>query len=210
MPSILSSLAARLRAAQGKPVFLGELALVPSAGEWEIRQAADAEAGAGTLRVVEGLDAIRELSKTDEGGAYRPLRAAPGLRRGWRTRPLPLAALVAALNALYPAALGFWAAPERTPVVPFSETARRQTGMYRIVQTCGDAAPPLLAAVRGTCDGGCLRRRLWGPDSVAREEIAAETAPDAIPLLCPEACNYLVAKVREEIVARRAPEEGKA
>ncbi|SDU01782.1 sirohydrochlorin cobaltochelatase [Verrucomicrobium sp. GAS474] len=194
MPSISQTLEARLQASEGKPVFLGELVLLPSPAGWELRHRVDADAAGKSLRRLADLPAIREIGKADASGTYRPLRVARGLRNGWRTHPLVLPALVEALHALYPSALPFWAHPR--PPVPFSETARRQTGMYRLVQTCGDEGEPLRAAIAGTCEAVCLRRRQWGPGTPA-----PETAPDAIPLPCPEACNYLIAKVREEIVA---------
>ncbi len=48
--------------------------------------------------------------------------------------------------------------------------------------------------VTGLCEGGCLKQRLWSP---AEETI--EVDEQAIPLLCPEACNYLVGKAREKL-----------
>ena len=207
MPSISQTLEVRLNAAGDQPLFLGELVLLPAGTNpiRELRHLIDAHAAPETLTLLADLPSLREITKTDAAGAYRPLRVAQGLRRSWRSGPLDLPALIEALHAIYPSALSFWAVPA-TPV-PFAETAQRQTGMYRIIQTCGENGAPLLAAVAKACDTVCLRRRLWGPSASTREEIAAESAPDALPLLCPEACNYLVAQVREEIVAARDRDE---
>ncbi len=203
MPSLSRILEARLAAASGRPLFLGELVLLPARSELEreLRHRADTGTAPESLVLLPDLPAIREIAKNDAAWAYRPLRVAPGLQRGWRTEALSLPALIEALHSLYPSALPFWAVPR--PPVPFSETAKRQSGMYRLVQTCGDEGAPLRAAVEKTCAARCLRQRLWGPGARTREEIERATPDDAIPLPCPEACNYLIAQVREEIDAAR-------
>jgi sirohydrochlorin cobaltochelatase len=116
------------------------------------------------------------------------LPAAPSLRQGWIYAAGDWEGLHLALNHLYPAALANALLGSLSPT-PWSETAERQTGRFRIVRELDDAAVRDLVAE--VCERGCLKRRLWSPAESAKETEAGE-----IPLLCPEACNYLVGKAR--------------
>ena len=190
------------------PHFLGEVALLgpDERDAYELRHRDDLEKPASALAAVADLPALREIVKADATGNFRPLRGAPTLRPGWRLGPLMPGELLAALNVLYPVALAFWAAQKAgtLAVTGFPETARRQTGMYRIVQIA--TASQLERAVAEVCEKGCLRCRLWqsGPASSHRP-LGAKA--DELPLLCPEACNYFVAQLREQIVREREEEE---
>jgi sirohydrochlorin cobaltochelatase len=140
------------------------------------------------------LKNLRELARLDAAGNFRPLRAAPNLKRGWIYRAPDLAALRLALDYLYPGELAnaVLADEKNLPVTSWTETAERQTGRFRIVREIGDETIRELAAEY--CQRGCLKKRLWPP---AQNSPAAGT--DAIPLLCPEACNFLVGKAREKL-----------
>jgi hypothetical protein len=54
-------------------------------------------------------------------------------------------------------------------------------------------------------DGGCLKRILWeiAPGmpvtSLPAEKLQPTAAPGALPLLCHEACNLLVAQARQVV-----------
>ncbi len=159
---------------------------------YELRHIEDA--GREDLRELTSLEEIRELVRLDAAGEFRPLRAAPSLRRGWRYHARDEQALREALGYIYPAEIAnaeLWRA-ENLPITPWHETAERQTGRFRIVRELDDAG--LGEMVATICERQCLKQRLWSP---AAEPIA-DAAGD-IPLLCPEACNYLVGKAREKL-----------
>jgi sirohydrochlorin cobaltochelatase len=171
------------------PCEIGEILVGPG---YALRHRDDA--GRTDLRELASLAEIRELIRLDEVGKFRPLRAAPNLRRGWIYRARDEARLREALDYFYPAEIAnaaLWR-EGRLAVTPWRETAERQTGRFRIAR---EIPPPTLRElVAEVCERGCLKRRLWAP---AGQEIAPES--NEIPLLCPEACNYFVGKVREKL-----------
>jgi hypothetical protein len=159
----------------------------------------DLEGDAASLLFIQSPEDLRELIRLDREGNFRPLRAAPNLRGGWLVYAPDLRGLQIAFDYLYPAGLANWALwkQEALPVTPWSETAGRQTGRFRVVREIDDAAVQELVA--HVCRPGCLKRRLWPPTAQP-----VEAAPNDIPLLCPEACNFLVGKAREKL---KGPEE---
>ena len=193
------------REMDGDPVsvFPGPVSPLPAIGtSWtmgqvrieqgELRHRDDA--GRSDLRELTSLKEIRELVRLDEAGGFRPLRAAPNLRRGWRYPAPNEQALREALDYLYPAELAnaaLWR-EGNLEAIPWQETAQRQTGRFRIVRELGDEAARQMAAE--ICERGCLKRRLWEPAAQA-----VTPAPDEVPLLCPEACNYFVGQAREKL-----------
>ena len=171
------------------PWTMGELLI--SAG-YELRHGADH--GRDDLRELASLEELRELVRLDAAGNFRPLAAAPTLRRGWFFRAPNETALRDALDCVYPAEAAnavLWR-EGALPLTPWAETAERQTGRFRIVRGLSPAA--LHDLTSQVCERGCLKRRLWPP---AQEEVKFESSE--IPLLCPEACNYLVEKAREKL-----------
>jgi sirohydrochlorin cobaltochelatase len=171
------------------PWRMGELLI--SAG-YELRHRADD--GRTDLRELASLVDLRELARLDAARNFRPLMAAPNLRRGWFHRAKHETDLRDALDILYPAEAdnAALARANLLAITPWGETAERQTGRFRIVRELTDAA--LRQLVDDVCEAGCLKCRLWPP---AAEEIDA--AESEIPLLCPEACNYLVEKARGKL-----------
>lgn len=143
------------------------------------------------LQLLTGMDSFLELVRFDSAGRFRPLRGAPGLRKGWRRGPYSAGELIADLQLLYPGAVGLLAAWEadRLAPTPFAETAGRQTGIYRVTQQLPSEKLPLL--VEEICIRGCLRRPLW---HAAEREPAEKEA--GLPLLCPEACAFFLHQVR--------------
>jgi len=187
-PSHLEMLAAFLRETP-PPWIIGQVRIDPG---YELRHRDDV--GKTGLRPLASLEEIRELIRLDERGAFRPLRAAPTLRRGWIYRAADVADVSSALDYLYPAEIANWnlSRQQKLPVTPWRETAERQTGRFRIVRELDDAAVGELVAE--VCEKGCLKRRLWPPASQSAKPAAGE-----IPLLCPEACNYFVGQAREKL-----------
>lgn len=111
--------------------------------------------------------------------------------------------LRAIIDYVYPAALANWFAwrlRKTASGTPWKATAERQSGRFRIVRELDTAG---LREITGqVCDKGCLKRRLWDPETQLVEEDSC-----TIPLVCPEACNYLVNKAREKIKGPEAEAE---
>lgn len=150
----------------------------------------------GDLDTRTGAEAARELAQFDDAGKFRPLKTAPNLRHGWRITLTSDDELRRALDYFYPAMLGVWRsyANGTLPVTSLRETLGRQTGMYRVTQKITDEQAR--AMITGFC-AGCLKRRLWTIDGAAPP--VSPTATPALPLLCQEACNLLVAEARKVV-----------
>ncbi|MDD4932381.1 MAG: DR2241 family protein [Methylacidiphilaceae bacterium] len=150
------------------------------------------------LRHLLGWEAFLDLVRFDAAGRFRPLRGAPGLRKGWRRGPLSIDELFADLRVLYPGAVALLAEWEtkRLAPTPFSETARRQTGLYEVTRQLPEEDLPAL--VEQICVRGCLRRPLWHAPAPQPEE------QEAVPLLCPEACHFFLHKARSRAALRAA------
>lgn len=160
-------------------------------------------------------DAI-EIAKFDDTGSYRPLKTAPNLRHGWRIELPAPEAVRRALDCFYPgrlAALAAWQA-KLLQTTSLRETLERQTGMYRVAARIADSQIDHLVGDFCRSDGGCLRTILWRRDAAGAAPSSLlppdkfEPAHDqmgrnerAIPLLCQEACNLLVAAARRVATA---------
>ena len=182
---------ARFFKATPPPWKIGEVIIQPG---FDLTHCDDLKSDPTTLHRVESPADLRELIRLDYAGNFRPLRAAPNLRRGWIQHAPDLSSLHLALDYLYPAALTNWTLwrHQQLPATPWSETAGRQTGRFRIVREIDEAT--LQKLVEHHCQPGCLKQRLWSPASKIIRTGASE-----IPLLCPEACNFLVGKAREKL-----------
>ena len=167
---------------------------------FELRHVADRACDPAALRFLGEKD-IRQLAQFTARGAFRPLKSAPNLQRGWRSEPRDEAALGAALNQLYPGAVADWFAAQspRPPVTSYREFTGRQTGMYRITTLLDDAAAS--AVIRACChEDFCLKRRLW---TVAGQAPDAPAAKSVLP--CLEPCAILLEFARK--MARVGQEE---
>ena len=174
-----------------QPWIMGQVLI---RGGFDLLHGDDAGRDERELKEIGSLEDLRDLARLDAAGNFRPLRAAPNLRRGWIYRAPDLAGLQLALDYLYPAELAnaVLADEGNLPVTPWRETAERQTGRFRIVREIDDAA--VLELVAENCERGCLKKRLWSPAMESTQPGANE-----LPLLCPEACNFLVGKAREKL-----------
>ena len=177
------------------PWRIGEVAIRSGeAASFELVHHSDLAAPVADLHSVDSPEQLRELVLRDGEGHFRPLRAAPGLPRGWVHRAKDLPGLQLALDYLYPASLANWVLWRfgQLTATPWRETAERQTGRFRVVRELEESGVGELVASH--CQAGCLKQRLWPPaDQPARID------PGEIPLLCPEACNFLVGKGREKL-----------
>ena len=141
-----------------------------------------------------------EIAKYDEQGAFRPLKSAPTLRRGWIMDLASETDLLQALDYFYPAALANWRTPRITPL---RETLQRQTGMYRVTGLLTDDEAHELVETH-CCDAKCLRKILWPLNETTPLRLAKAAArPSAIPLNCVELCNLVVAAARTVVKSRK-------
>jgi hypothetical protein len=177
--------------AEPPPWRIGQVSIRPG---FELRHLDDDARAPGDLRHLASLEDLRDLANADAAGNFRPLRAAPDLRSGWIYLAPECESLHLALDCLYPAELAnaLLARDGRLPVTPWRETAERQTGRFRIVRESDD--PALAQLVAENCVPHCRKRRLWPPATDT-----SSISGDLLPLLCPEACNFLVGKAREKL-----------
>ena len=196
--------------------LIGEILITPLSGDrYELRHRADENIQ--NLKACEGAEAARSLSFFTDSGAYRPLKTAPTLQRGWRLTVTSPASLREALDHFYPAMTGIWLSHLEGSLkpVPLRDTLNRQTGMYAASKRLLDAEGQELVGKTCQSQSGCLKRKLWLFDatnplnSLPKEECVAdvwfsESNPGykEIPLLCHEACNLLVAACREVVKTR--------
>jgi sirohydrochlorin cobaltochelatase len=164
-------------------------------------------------------DAI-EIARYDDAGNYRPLKTAPNLRHGWRMELGTREELKHSLDHFYPGRLAVFVAWQRRQLrtTPLRETLDRQSGMYRVAAKISDAQIDDLVAGFCRSNGGCLRTILWKRDQ--RGAIASAQLPTqkfdpaidqalwpesstraAVPLLCQEPCNLLVAACQKVVKA---------
>jgi hypothetical protein len=175
--------------------------LIRRAGQgFELRHVADGDASAEGMEVltVAGLRALAQFTAT---GAFRPLKSAPNLRRGWRVFAANPGELEMALNHLYPGAVADWfaARSDPPPVTSYRRFTARQTGMYRITTMLNDRIAS--AAIRACCHSDfCLKQRLWSVDGLPPD---APEQKSVIP--CLEPCAIMLEFARK--VARVEQEE---
>ena len=156
-------------------------------GGYVLRHVDDAEASAETLGQVQPAD-LRALAETNALGQFRPLKAAPHLRSGWRCVVNDLTGMETALRHLYPGSVADWYALELGQAQPTSyrEFTERQTGMYRITaKLTAEQAKP---ASEACCHpASCLKQRRWAVDDLPREDTEKKSA---IP--CLEPCALML------------------
>jgi sirohydrochlorin cobaltochelatase len=185
---------------------IGQISLAKTEAGWELRHTDDAERG--DLTVFSKWEDARGIANFDDAGTFRPLKTAPTLRHGWRLVLPDVASLRLALDYFYPAMLGVWLAHSRGELVPVElhDTLGRQTGMYRITQKLTHEQAQRLIAKQCRSDSGCLKTILWqisrgvAVPLLPPEKFRTDALPaGALPLLCHEGCNFLVAAARKMV-----------
>ena len=166
------------------------------------------------LEILRKPDDAVEIARYDDAGKYRPLKTAPNLKHGWRLEVVDLNELRRALDYFYPgrlAMLAVWT-ENRLSTTPLRETLDRQSGMYRVAAKISDKQINDVVGDFCRSDGGCLRTILWKRDAsgaISSTRLPSEKfdsshdqagrGQDAVPLLCQEACNLLVAECRKVV-----------
>jgi hypothetical protein len=177
--------------------------LIRREGEgYQLRHVDDRDFAMESLKRIP-LNEARTLAQFTAAGAFRPLKSAPNLRRGWRMVLSDDAELEGALSRLYPGAVADWFATRaaKPPVTNFREFVNRQSGMYRITAKLTDEqAAQVIKKVCAT--ESCLKRRLW---SVAGLEPDRAGQKSIIP--CLEPCAILLESARQAMRAEQREKE---
>lgn len=187
------------------PRIVGQVRISRAAESWELRHNDDS----GELTTYDRWQDARALANLTEDGAFRPIKTTRDLRRGWRLLLASVEDVVRALDYFYPAMLGLWNADSRGELVvtDLRETLARQTGMYRVTQKITDPQAQQLCASHCSL---CMKTMLWKIDpaqpitSLAPEK-HQRASGDSLPLLCREACNFLIGHART--VVKKAEKE---
>ena len=190
-------------------IILGQIRVREHAAGYRLRHVED-EIEPAPPATAFSAAAAREIARYDHAGAYRSLKTAPNLKRGWAINVTGLAELRLALDAFYPAALGKALSYRkgRLSPVPLRTLLGRQTGMYRFANNISDEqANEIIGRCCDTHDR-CLRRIIYGMTDLdplsgpASAKLGAEAGhvphhPDALPLICMEACTHIVSEARK-------------
>jgi hypothetical protein len=183
----------------GDELVIAQVVIRHIGSGYELRHVDDRLTDPSKLTTVR-LDQMRRLAQLTADGAFRPLKAAPSLRAGWRVALQNEPELEFAIQQLYPGALAdWWAARAATPpVTHYREFTNRQTGMYRITTKLTDAqaARVIQAGCHRSC---CLKRRLWTVAGLDPDEPAVKSI---IP--CLEPCAILLELARKVVRAEQS------
>lgn len=151
----------------------------------------------------------RSISTFADDGEYRFTKGQTNLRRSWVMHLSTSKQLLEAIDGFYPACFQLWVAQQRgeLEVQNLRDKLQRQTGMYRFARSVSDAGAQQL--VREVCGPAhqCAKKILWqiDPQTPLEDSEASRfngigsglSEPQAIPLLCREACNHFVAECRK-------------
>jgi hypothetical protein len=176
-------------------VVIGEVRVCRRDSGYELRHVADDDKAADLKDFTP--EEAREVAQTTESGAFRPLKSAPTLRRGWQIKAASDAELGTALDRLYPGVIGdlYATLQHPPPTTDYRAFAARQTGMYRIANFLSDL--DAAAMVRKCCAREfCLKRRFWDIGGLAPEVVDQKTV---IP--CLEPCAILLEFARKVVRA---------
>jgi 4Fe-4S binding protein/cobalt chelatase family protein len=172
----------------GDEFVLAQVLIRKTGESFELRNVADKDRS--DLKAITDLKDVAQFTET---GAFRPLKSAPNLRRGWRVELRHAEELGLALNYLYPGAVADWFAVRsgKPPVTNYREFAGRQTGMYRITAMLSDERAADLT--RACCHRKfCLKQRLWTVPGLATDDPKQKSA---IP--CLEPCAIMLEFARK-------------
>lgn len=152
----------------------------------------------------------RELSIYASDETYRFAKAQTNLKRGWVLALDDEESLRCALNLFYPAAINLFLELQNQTleIENLRDKLERQTGMYRFAKSISN--PGIQTLVQQVCGPAhqCARKILWQIDKETPLEPNEATLfngiidpnlkpPQAIPLICREACNHFVAECRK-------------
>jgi hypothetical protein len=187
---------------------LGELEFKESSDGYLLYHWADRDS-LPAAKVYHSIDDARQIAKFDSSGAYRPLKGAPNLPRGWLIELPSIDALKRALDYFYPGAIGSWLAHQAGTTTPvcLRTTLNRQSGMYRVTRQLTEDQAQNLVKEACRSDSRCLRTILWGIEENQSPDFLPGLKSDptvdqtgqkraALPFLCLEACNLLVSAAR--------------
>jgi sirohydrochlorin cobaltochelatase len=132
--------------------------------------------------IIETPAALRQRVRENP---FRSLATSDDLPRGWRVPITDPAQIHAVVETVYPGVIGLFASEPagQFRAHPLAETARRQLGMYRSLETLPRAAQSKLVA--RVC-GRCILEPLWFEQ------------PEIYELPCPEPCNHWLSAASEE------------
>jgi sirohydrochlorin cobaltochelatase len=193
---------------------LGELEFAESSSGYRLYHWTDRDSLQKAQRY-HSSKAAREIAKYDAGGKYRPLKGAPNLPSGWLIELETIDELREALDYFYPGAVATWVAYQAGKTRPISlrQTVNRQSGMYRVTRKLGDEQARVLVREACKSEDRCLRTILWGIEENQTPDFLPPSKSDptfdqtgqnraAIPFLCLEACNVLIARGRNMLSRR--------
>jgi hypothetical protein len=182
----------------GNELVIGEVRVCRREKGYELRHVADHAKAAAELKQRTAEEA-RDIAQFTEAGVFRPLKAAPTLRRGWQITAASDAELGTALDRLYPGAVAdlYATLQHPAPATDYRAVSARQTGMYRITDLLDDLEAA--AVVQRCCAGEfCLKRRFWDVTGLAPEVMEGKTI---IP--CLEPCAILLEFARKVVRAKQ-------
>ena len=164
----------------------------------------------GGLEVHQGPAGARDISTYAEDGTYRFTKGQVNLKRGWVMTLADEEELRQALDQFYPACVGLFLAWQEG-TLESREPARQAQPPDRHVSLRPDrsAMPVRRNSFRKSADpptnarsgsfGRSTRKLRWRTARRAGSTAYPATyrSPEAIPLLCREACNHFVAECRK-------------
>jgi len=146
----------------------------------------------------------REISIYDRQGEYRYTKGELGLKNGWFFILPDADLLLQCLNNFYPSSVGIWLAQKNDCLrtINLRDKLNRQTGMYRNAKNISvDGCHELIESLCGP-KNKCVKKILWQIDDETPLRDSEATAfpgyldstEQSIPMLCQEACNFMVAQ----------------
>jgi len=144
--------------------------------------------------------ALREWTRVDDLGRYRPLPGARTMRSNWQVAFPSLAAFTDAMSEVYPLAFEHSTAWQegRLRIVGLDEVLSRQSGRYEVAAKADETSRQVATAV--LC-GRCVKRPVW------RDAETAVAIPGDTTIPCPEPCSVLVSLCREAALWQDDPPE---
>ncbi|MQA90297.1 MAG: hypothetical protein GEU90_08680 [Gemmatimonas sp.] len=177
--------------------FLQVLIRPTAAGRFEVRHLEDADLPLASLTPHRDPPAATPLARSTQSGAFRPLRSAANLARGWVFLDLDATGLWTTLSNLYPAAVLHWHRGRTGDLrtVSYDRWASRQSGIYSGLR---DLPSHRLAEMVDACchEHRCLRSLTWG---YSLPVVRGPLDHGAVP--CLEPCTLFAAVARDKLVS---------